>query len=562
VTTHRETPQTPRTRTRPGSRRARARRAVHVAAGLAAAVAVVLTGCSALPSASQDAALGAGVAAESRPQATVPEVVGQDVGTEAGTQAGTEAVPVAQAKPRQVRPNIVLITADDQTASEMQFMPKTRRLLGRAGATFTDFLSPHPLCCPARAELLSGQFGHNNGVHSNKGPWGGWKALERKGDTLGVWLRRAGYRTGFVGKTLNGYGAERKREVPPGWDSWNATVKGVYNMSDFTVNRNGRLQRYGTYQTDVLTKLSNGFIRNNARKSRPFFTWLSHVAPHLECTPKRKRTHGSCWGPPSPAPRHKDSYRGLVPDSFSDEAFDEEDVSDKPASMRRLDRIDATGRARLRRLARYRAEALQSVDESVAKTVRTLREERELENTVILYTSDNGYLLGEHRFRGKSVGYEQSLRVPLLVRGPDVPAGVTRDQQVSLVDLTAGIATLARAKKYARHPLDGQPFMATARRNRAMKHDSLLIQAGASVRGTGGWEWRGVRTQRYTYMWHRKSAEAELYDRARDPSELVSVHDDPRYAEVRAVLEEHLAERQGCAGASCVRDLGPVPDPS
>jgi N-acetylglucosamine-6-sulfatase len=290
--------------------------------------------------------------------------------------------------------------------------------------------------------------------------------------------------------------------------------------------------------------------------------WLSQVAPHQECSPKRVAFRGSCWGPPSPAPRHVGTYAGLEPRAFSDPAFDEKDVSDKPAYIRDRAPLDASDEKRLRRLAQARAESLLSLDESVAKTVTTLRKTGELRNTVILYTSDNGYLLGQHRFEGKTVGYEQSLRVPLLVRGPGVPSGVDRGRQVSLVDVPAGIADLANARRHAGHSLDGQSFVPTARNGRAMKHDSLLIQAGATKRGTGGWKWRGIRTRRYTLMAHRAGDEVELYDRLEDPHQLRSVHDVPRYAETRTVLERHLSQREKCSGSSCVRNLGAVPGPS
>ena len=169
------------------------------------------------------------------------------------------ALPARTRNGGHARPNVLLITTDDQTLTDLAVMPRTRRLIAGQGVSF-DGMSPHPLCCPARAEILTGQFAQNNGVRSNRGPYGGYKRLHTR-NTIATWMQDAGYRTIFMGKFLNGYNAEVYSGHAPGWDDWNPTVRGVYNYDHFTVRHNDRLRTYHKYQTDVFTDLANHKIR-------------------------------------------------------------------------------------------------------------------------------------------------------------------------------------------------------------------------------------------------------------------------------------------------------------
>src|SRR5688500_11432131 len=129
-----------------------------------------------------------------------------------------------------VRPDVVVVMTDDQTLRDMAAMPNTRRMIGGAGATFTNAFVSYPLCCPSRATFLTGQHSHNNGVRTNAPPNGGVEAL-RTSHTLPVWLKRAGYDTIHVGKYLNGYGLRRRPTIPPGWSEWYSLVdKSTYQM--------------------------------------------------------------------------------------------------------------------------------------------------------------------------------------------------------------------------------------------------------------------------------------------------------------------------------------------
>ncbi len=482
-----------------------------------------------------------------------------------GTTAAASVVPATGATDSQ--PNVVLITADDMRADDLAVMPRTSRLLARAGITFTDALSNYPLCCPARATLLTGQYSHNNGVQGNEYPWGGHKKFYESGaelETLPVWLQRAGYRTGFVGKYLNYYGTEQPvqrstgpRYVPPGWDEWNASVGKVFRYYCVTLNQNGVLRRHrGAYQTDLYSRISERFIGENAGAGEPFFLWTSHLAPHIGVTPAGDDycTDGS--GLPTPAAeRHERMFAGMpLP---AGPAQNEADMSDKGTYMRDRPTLDL---ARVAQVHQGRIQALQSLDESVAGTIAALEEQGVLDQTVVIFASDNGWLLGEHRAEKKTLPYDESLRVPLLVRGPGLPSGVRRHQPVGLVDIPPTILRLAGAT--ATKPQDGVSLTALARDPELLARRVMPIEAGPSPRVQRqyttvlpAWYYRGARSSRYSYIqWQLDTGtEEEFYDLAEDPFQLESRHATPS-PELRA-MRNLSAQLEGCAGPACIAEL-------
>jgi N-acetylglucosamine-6-sulfatase len=476
-------------------------------------------------------------------------------------KSGPKRPPKREPKP-DPRANVLLITTDDQTLSDLQHMPRTRRLIGARGVTF-DGISPHPLCCPARAEILTGQFAQNNGVRSNVGEYGGYKRLRTR-NTLATWLNRAGYHTMFMGKFLNGYGPRADRGPAPGWDDWNPTVRGVYKFHRFSVRHNRRVKRYrGRYQTDVFTDLAAQKIRAASKRRAPFFLWQSYVAPHVACSPAKETE--ACWAPPVAAARHRGMFRRAVPPSMRSDAFNEEDTTDKPFPAVAVPEVSDSQRSKILRLHRRRLQSLQAVDEGIARMIAVLQRTREMKNTVVIFTSDNGYLLGEHRYTGKVLPYEPAVRVPLLMRGPGLPHGVVRNRIGTLVDLAPTIAAIARARP--RLVMDGRNLWPIAKRN-ARSWETLLIQAGQYRPRDApyGWFYRGVRTGRYTYA-HYPYSEAngyqgsELYDRRRDPHQLENLASDPRYAPVLRALRKRTRALEDCAGRTCRRSFKRLPSP-
>jgi N-acetylglucosamine-6-sulfatase len=439
------------------------------------------------------------------------------------------------------RPNVVLIVTDDQTAYDLRWMPHTRRLLGDHGVTYRNFLSPHPLCCPARAELLTGQYAHNNGVHHNSGPWGGWEAFNPT-NNIGLWMQAAGYSTALVGKYLNGYHGQEPRV--PGWDMFDPTIRGTYSPYGITMGNNYDPVRFDdVYTADLVNRRTLSTIRRFAKLDKPFFVYSSQLAPH------GMHVNGH-WVPPVPAPRHRGMFRHVRPPSFSDPAYDERDLSDKYQDYRDGSNVS---RERMARVFRGRVESLQAVDEAVRDTVRALKRLGELRNTVIMFTSDNGMMLGEHAFYGKNTPWEEALRIPMVVRGPGIPTGVVRRQTMTLVDIAPTILDLGDA--VAPVPQDGRSLLPTLNSAAAPGYATNLIQGGDD---DAPWLFRGVRTRRYTYVMFANGF-VEMYDRKRDPHQLRSVAGMPTYADVERELQRRSLLLQNCVGPACYEAFGPLP---
>jgi arylsulfatase A-like enzyme len=468
-------------------------------------------------------------------------------------------------KKKQRRPNIVLVMVDDQAAEQQRFLPKTNRLIGDAGVTFTNSFASYPLCCPSRATMLTGQYAHNSDIRGNQPPAGGYSKLAPfLSNSLPAWLQRAGYHTAHIGKFLNGYGTTSPdTEVPAGWSEWygslddpDAFTGGTYTMYGYTLNENGSVVHYGstpdvvdpaTYQTDVYAAKADEFIRRRAPSRKPFFLSIAPLASHGEAA------SCNCAGnDPRAAPRHEGALAGealpLRPN------FNEADVSDKPQAVQILTPMNQAQINAAHDRYRAQAESLLAVDDLVAKTVNAVKARGELKNTVFIYTDDNGFFHGEHRVRqGKVRLYEESIRVPLLMRGPGVPKNKNRGQPVANIDLAPTILDFADAK--GSRKLDGRSLLPLARDNRNQPGRGILLEAFFNSDPDDDPEapptnYQAVRTDRYLYAEYG-TGERELYDLRSDPFELVSRHNDPSLAAVRAKLDAALARLANCAGRSC-----------
>ena len=489
------------------------------------------------------------------------------------------------------RPNIVMVMADDMRVDDLRYMPNVRRLIAGRGLTFRNSFSPFPLCCPARASFLTGRFPHNHHVFSHVKPWG-FKAFDDHA-TLATTLHRAGYNTGFVGKYLNGYGADRSlvtgkpsfHYVPAGWTDWYGAVErprnspytdgGTYNYWHTIFNINGRTDdtHRGDYQTTVLGGFSRTLVRKYSRSRKPFFLWLSAVAPHVGKQENGDpqpvtRANGMTFKfgtPGRPAwVRHRFDQRiTRAPGMPLDGGPSERDMSDKPRLMARLPEMNALEKRRLTQVARQRAEAEFVLDRQVGRLVTQLRRSGELQDTVLMFTSDNGYFMGEHRQRtGKIKPHEPSLRVPFLVAGPRVPHG-RRFDPITTEDITATIADLAGATSYLPYPPDGQSRVRTIRRGDQGWTTPVLTEGLVGGRhagdrtpaevGRGFTDARnviGVRTSRYK-LERYATGEVEMYDLDKDPNELHGVAHDPAYAKVRRQLVDLWWSVKDCVGGGC-----------
>lgn len=464
---------------------------------------------------------------------------------EHGDGGGSERVGPTEAA---AKPNVVVVMTDDQTQAQMRAMPRTRRLIGRRGVKFDRFYVTDPLCCPSRATFLTGQYAHNTGVISNGGP-NALAAFDEQ-NTLAVWLQRAGYRTAFVGKYLNDYGLDDPERVPPGWAEWNALVEpSTQNYFGYRVNDNGTLRDYGSdphaYKTRVIGRLAVDAINNATLGDRPLFLYVGFNAPHA---------------PSTPAPRDAGSYADATAPRTP--AFDEADVSDKPSFVRDRPRLDQNALARIDDRNQRALESLTEVDRQVSRIVEQLRRKGQLGNTYLVFTSDNGYIDGDHRIEfGKLLPYEPSSRVPLLVRGPGIPSDETSAALAGNIDLAPTIAAIAGAEPTIE--VDGRSLLPFATEPDRDDDRPLLIESLVRDESTYyGYPYEAIRAGRYLYVEY-ETGDEELYDLADDPFELQSLAGDPRYSRTRRALASRLDGLADCRGSEqCGRPLPRIPRPA
>ena len=449
------------------------------------------------------------------------------------------------------RPNIVLFMTDDQNRNELRWMPKTRRLLQEHGVTFSGALSPAPACCPARAMTITGQYGQNNGVQSNTGPFGGFDSLKDKDNTLASWLQSAGYQTALVGKYLNGYGGKTRPPVA-GWTLWNPSVKEIYSyfgttFLDTTATDGTGTKTYSRNVTPVIADYTDFDVRAFAESEAPFFIWVSHLSPHGTLVgdhfepPKSTRTHAHVLGDAVLPSLRKPSFNvpGKGPLPYPD------------APKVSVDRVQAEYTGRIR--------TLQDVDDALERLIGVLRDTGELENTYIFFVSDNGMMLGEHRVTSKNFMYREDIEIPLIVRVPGSTVASASVLPVTTVDLAPTIAELAGVAPG--RVVDGESFAPTLRGESQTWRDTQLVQTGSS-RTEGaepGWDFRGVWTQRFSYLWRPLDGGEFLYDRESDPYEMVNRVSADSYQQVLVALRARYEALAECAGETCNRNFGPLP---
>ena len=510
-----------------------------------------------------------------------------------GERYPVSSAAAATPAPKAEKPNIVVVMADDMRADDVRFMPSLRTLVTDRGLKFRNSFSPYPLCCPSRSSLLSGQYAHNHKVFDNNAPFGFGGFDDSR--TLATSLRDAGYSTGFIGKYLNSYGIARSRVtgehswtyVPTGWSDWYATLQrpprlkdrypsgGTYDYFHPIFNVNGRADdtHKGEYQTNLLGRFGRKLVQKYSGVDQPFFLLISSLAPH-DGRPHESDDVDSTLGIDGrvstfKTPARPNSVKGRFdavvhgsPGLPAKGGPSEDDVSDKPLALRRLE-MDESERELATALTRQRAESLVVLDQQVRRITKTLRKQGELENTVFVFTSDNGFFLGEHRLRtGKRMGYEPSIRVPLVIAGPGIPHGV-RDDPATTTDLTATILDLAGAQAPRR--ADGRSLVPSFEADRGWS--APVVTEGVATGPPPPYDPRsedrgftdprttiGIRTSRYKLI-RDVSGTVELYDLDEDPNELVSVADDPKYREIQKQLTTLWHRFKDCAGQECTAPL-------
>jgi len=498
----------------------------------------------------------------------------------------TPASPEAH-EPKQKHPNVLVIETDDMRWDEMRWMPNVRRLIQRKGLTFENSFAPYPLCCPSRASFLTGEYAHNHHVYSHLPPFGFASFHDRR--TIATVLQKAGYRTGLIGKYLNGYGQQKVRRtgrpslhyVPPGWTQWMAGSEHIWNAGDpvqgntydyfnLVQNVNGAIVASpGRYSADVMAEQTRHLIGRFGREPHPWFIWWTPIAPHhglpVESddpgtTPRTDR-FSTTWVTPARPDWVKGRFDAQITHGAGTPAKGsaEADVSDKPRYLRKLPELTAQERAAETEVTRQRAESLFALDVQIGQTISELSRSGQLANTVIMFTSDNGYYLGEHRKRqGKVNLHEPSLRVPLVIAGPGVPVG-RRYDPVSTVDLAPTLAAYAGTRMPAVDGVSLQRLIANGDSgwNRPVVTEGRMPVGRYATRhrlGPSPLNTRGLRLGRWKFTRY-STGESELYDLKRDPLELTNLRRDPRYAGVLADLMALYRKYADCRGSSCLDDL-------
>jgi N-acetylglucosamine-6-sulfatase len=467
-------------------------------------------------------------------------------------------------------PNVIVILTDDLDYSLMPYMEKTNKLIGDQGATFTNFFVTTPACCPSRTSIIRGQYSHNTDILENSPGFPRFFKLNQEENALPVWLNKAGYQTALFGKYMNNYPINAGMEyVPPGWTDWGAfvttevTINYYYN---YTMNENGTLVKYGDapedYSTDVVRNKSLQFIDERAQDELPFFLFISVYAPH---------------GPSTAAPRHETLFNDLAyPQKPS---FREEDLSDKPELIRALTETgDDFDEGDANSLFRARARSLQAADELVEDVILALEKNGQLENTYIIFTSDNGFHLGEHRIpSGKGTPYEEDIRVPFFIRGPGIEPGTTFSQLSANIDIAPTIADIVSVQ--VPDFVDGRSFLPFLLGRDMSWRQALLIEFGQILEytssdsqslavkpdpslatfvdpetdnllsGIGGGSFRGIRTDTFIFVKY-ENGELEYYDLLTDPYQLENTANqlDPETLEQ---LQKWLDQLKRCSGHDC-----------
>jgi len=441
-------------------------------------------------------------------------------------------------------PNIVMILVDDADRKLFNYIPRIKSAIADQGAVVPTFLFNHPLCAPCRATVLRGQYEHNTGVTENDAAYGDFVAHGGENSNLATWLHGAGYKTALIGKYINGYAAAAGKPstwVPPGWDYWFGLFNDAADAYNYDANFNGTMVHYGSdpqdYATDVLTGRALDFLSSDLATG-PFFMLLATKAPH---------------GPAVPAPQYEDDFAGITyPRGAANPSFNEDDVRDKPWYVSKESKLNTSQISFIDESFRQRLRCMESVEDMVQAVVNALGSR--LANTYIIFTSDNGFHMGEHRLGhgnfpgGKNTPYEEDISVPLWIRGPGITPGRTVNGLIGNVDIAPTICEAAGVTPGL--PVDGRSFLPLAKGTSIPWRTRYLIE-----RVGGGRALVGIRSKD-NYLFHefteKRSGEVagEYYNLNSDPYEMVNGYNSLN-AGTRNQMRKLVSNYRQCSGASC-----------
>lgn len=467
--------------------------------------------------------------------------------TAAACSAGTTASP-QPAGAAGSKPNIVLVLTDDLSMNLLQYMPHVQEMT-KTGTSFTNYTVTDSLCCPSRSSLFTGMLPHDTGVFTNGGKDGGYAVFHGRGDdksTFATSLQQAGYRTAMMGKYLNGYDP-KTGEVPPGWSEWDVAGNG-YPEFGYDLNENGTVKHYGKapqdYLVDVMAGKAAQFVTGSAAAHTPFAIELATFAPHA---------------PYTPAPRDAEAFPGLT--APRGPAFDTLPSSAPPWLASRTPLTDKEKQA-IDKDFRKRAQAVQSVDKMIGTVQEALDKAGVRGATDIVFTSDNGYHMGEYRLTpGKQTAFDTDVHVPLVVTGPGVRAGATVNQPAENIDLRPTFEALAGARTPGQ--VDGESLLPllTGATSQAWRTVGLVEHHGPDfdetdpdkpAKNSGNpTTYEAIRGATYTYVEYTDGTK-EYYDRSKDPQQLHNTAAELP-PDTAKQLHETLQAMTSCHGATSCR---------
>ncbi|KAI0849086.1 putative arylsulfatase [Daldinia vernicosa] len=351
-----------------------------------------------------------------------------------------------ETQPSRSQPNVVFVLTDDQDVHllSLDYMPLVKKHLLDQGTRFSSHYATTAVCCPSRVTLWTGKFAHNTNVTDVKAPYGGYPKFISQGfndNYFPVWLQEVGYNVYYTGKLFNVHTVENYNSPAPGGFTGSDFLLDpyTYNYLNSTFQRNGEEPRSyeGQYSTDVLAEKAYGLLDEAVEAGKPFFLVAAPIAPHANVVMKDSASDGHRdldnlpfeFTEPVPAERHKHLFKDeKVPrtDNFN---------PDEPSGANWISQLPQQNSTNVEyndHFYRQRLRSLQAVDELVDGLVQRLEAYDILDNTYFVYSSDNGYHIGQHRLQpGKSCGYEEDVNVPLIVRGPGVEANYTAEGVVT-----------------------------------------------------------------------------------------------------------------------------------
>ena len=420
------------------------------------------------------------------------------------------------------RPNFLIILTDNHpVGTEEQFMPTTWARIYQQGVRFPNSFATTSACCPSRASILTGMYAHNHNVRVERDPLDKNTIVER--------LNAAGYVTGQVGKYLNSWSGTPR----PEFDFWVANQAGGSVYNNPRLNVNGVWTQHQGYITYILRDYAVRFLEETARADQPFVLFLSLTAPHDEPTENPAQ-----FGLAVPAPGHENLYPDLAP--YRPPNYYEQDVSDKPAWVQRFRRgpLANAQQADMDNRRRKQLQTLKSADEAIGAVLDTLARQGRIDNTVIFFLTDNGFLWGEHGINGTYVPSDNSSRIVLTVRYPAlVPAGSVERRLVANVDIAPTIYQLAGLP--IPPEVDGLSLVRLLDGTGPWREELLLEMWPDPILRQPWPPVAAVRTARYVYA-ESEGDRPELYDFETDPYQLQNRADDPAYASVMTELRERL----------------------